>query len=165
VRALLAAALATAVSLTAWAGSARAQFGVTAFDQQISADPAGDVFEQAAGHPYAISTTIDLSGVLDSENGTLRPDGDVKDITVGLPPGLVGNPTGVAQCTAAQLISRAAPRQPECPVASQVGIVELKISVPGSGERFGITVPLFNMVPPVDAPAQFGSTRAARRST
>jgi len=155
VRALPAAVLAMAVSMVAWVGPACAQFGVAAFDQQISSGPSGGVFEQAGGHPYAISTTIDLGGVLDSENGTLRPDGDVKDTIVSLPPGLVGNPTGVAQCTAAQLISRAAFQVPECPVASQIGIVELKISVPGSGERFGIAVPLFNMVPPVDAPAQF----------
>jgi hypothetical protein len=160
VRALPAAVLAMLVSMVAWAGAARAEFGVTAFDQQISSSPAGGVFEQAGGHPYAISTTIELGGVLDSEDETLRPDGDVKDVTVGLPPGLVGNPTGVAQCTAAQLISRTDPDQPECPTASQVGIVELKISTPGSGERFGITVPLFNMVPPVNEPAQFGFNAA-----
>ncbi|HEY2766849.1 MAG TPA: hypothetical protein VGI76_01255 [Solirubrobacteraceae bacterium] len=148
------------MSLVAWAGSASAQFGSSAFDQQISVDPSGGLFGQAGGHPYAISTTIDLNGVLDAETGTLFPDGNVKDLIVKLPPGLLGNPVGVAQCTAAQLISVAAPRTPECPVGSQVGIVELKVSLPHSNKPFLIAVPLFNVVPPVDAPAEFGFNAA-----
>ncbi|HEY2768053.1 MAG TPA: hypothetical protein VGI76_07330, partial [Solirubrobacteraceae bacterium] len=159
-RALLAAVLALAVSLVAAAGSARAQFGVTALDQQISSDATGGVFEQAGGHPYAISTTFDLHGVLEAETNTLLPDGDAKDTIVSLPPGLVGNPTAVAQCDAAKLVSVAEARTPECPVASQVGIVELKISTPFASKPFGIALPLFNLVPPVGVPAQFGFNAA-----
>ena len=42
-------------------------------------------------HPYALSTSFGFNTVPGS-SGHPIPDGDVKDIEVGLPEGLVGNP-------------------------------------------------------------------------
>ena len=49
--------------------------------------------------------------------GFTSPADDVKDLTVGLPPGLVGDPTATPLCTLTQLQGDA------CPSASQVGTV------------------------------------------
>ena len=49
--------------------------------------------------------------------GFTSPADDVKDLTVSLPPGLVGDPTATPLCTVTQLQSDA------CPSGSQVGTV------------------------------------------
>jgi hypothetical protein len=85
--------------------------------------------------------------------GFTSPADDVKDLTVGLPPGLVGNPTVTPLCTSAQLQSDA------CPSSSQVGtvttgvtahplpIISLPLTVDGS---------LYNLEPAAGEPARFG---------
>ena len=157
--------IATFASIVAMAGvvmvgSARASFGIAAFDQQITSDAAGDPFTQAGGHPYAIVTNVYLNSHPDPEYfEAQKPDADAKDIFVDLPPGEFGNPAGIAQCTMAQLTgaggaSITALTQTECPVTSVVGIIKLRLEFI-IGIR-SITVPVFNMVPPSDLPAQFG---------
>jgi uncharacterized repeat protein (TIGR01451 family) len=133
-------------------------FGVSAFDGLISSDPAGDLLTQAGGHPYDISTSIDFNSVDDLAplvNGPYPAEG-VKDVFVDLPPGLVGNPTAVTQCTPAQLANSAGlSPQPLCPATSQVGTTTIRFANP-SGISFSGPFPVFNVVPPTDAPARFG---------
>jgi len=50
------------------------------------------------------------------------PDGNAKDISVDLPPGLVGNPEVTPKCAQSLLVFGA------CPISSQVGIVEIRLS-------------------------------------
>ncbi len=138
-----------------FAGSAQGAFGIAAFDQQITANPAGAPFTQANGHPYAITTEVDLNSHVDPMFGLTRPDTDAKDVITNLPPGEFGNPTALAQCTYAQLGGAGeallgAAIANECPVSSQVGTVQLKL-VSGLA-----TLPLFNVTPPANAPALFG---------
>jgi hypothetical protein len=75
--------------------------------------------------------------------------GQVKDLTVGLPPGMVGDPTATPKCTVAQLNANA------CPANTQVGAVTAvaQVTVP-----IDITVPgkLFNLVAQPGEPARFG---------
>jgi hypothetical protein len=137
---------------------AHASFGIAAFDQQIQADASGSAFSQAGGHPYAISTDIDLNKLYDYKTGGVPRDPDAKDVIVELPPGLFGNPAATAQCTLAQLVPINpvyifAP--PECPIGSQVGTIILKVEFL-KGHVVPLATPLFNMVPPTSAPAQFG---------
>lgn len=87
--------------------------------------------------------------------GFTSPSDDVKDLTVSLPPGLVGNPTVAPRCTLTQLQSDS------CPAASQVGTttanatahlldplpLNLPLTVNGS---------LYNVVPAPGEPARFG---------
>jgi hypothetical protein len=151
--AIVAIALLFAMALVA--RPAHASFGIAAFDQQITADPAGDAFTQAGGHPYAITTEIDLNSHTDPTLGGPRPDADARDVVTNLPPGEFGNPTALAQCTYAQLGGigeslNGVAFNDECPAASQVGTIELQVI-------FGtLRLPLFNMVPPPNAPALFG---------
>jgi hypothetical protein len=136
---------------------AHAQFDIAAFDQQITADQSGDAFSQAGGHPYEITTDIELKSHPAGEGVTL-PDEDPKDIITELPPGLVGNPTVVAQCTSSQLaganeIIDTGFHTPECPIASQVGTVAVKLVY---GTDAVMREPVYNLVPPSDEPASFG---------
>jgi hypothetical protein len=142
-------------------GTARAAFGIAAFDQQITSDPAGDSFTQAGGHPYAISTEIDFHTHPSTEQGefasAVMPDADVKDIKVDLPPGELGNPTSLPQCTAAQLAG-AHPGQlapPICPIASQVGVIQVRTAL-FTVVTTSWTMPVYNMVPSSSEPAEFG---------
>jgi hypothetical protein len=151
---LLAATVLALAVMVACAASARADFGIAAFDQQITADAAGDPFTQANGHPYLIRTEIDLNSHLDPEFFNYpKPDADVKDVIVNTPPGEIGNPVGFAQCTTTQLSELAFQEglYANCPVGSQVGILKVRT------DFIQFNVGLFNMVPPVHLPALFGA--------
>ena len=83
--------------------TAAPQFGIDVFDSQLSADPAGAPFTQAGSDPYQLSVQLDMNTASDPLFGLLYPVEPAKDIVVDLPPGFVGNPTGIGQCTSAQL--------------------------------------------------------------
>jgi hypothetical protein len=148
-----------ALTFVVFAGVARAEFGIKAFDQQITADPQGHAFAQANGHPYLIKTEIDLNSHPSPENeGWLQPDGNMRDALVELPPGEFGNPIDVPQCTQIQLWGLRNEQNDEglaadCPAASQVGILKVRFE-----RGFQINVGLYNMVPPAHLPALFGAT-------
>jgi hypothetical protein len=150
-------------------GGAHAQFGIAAFDQQITSGPAGGVFTQAGGHPYAITTEINFNAQrieeLTTTNGLEvydRPEADTKDVITELPPGLFGNPVGLPQCTLAQLTGPVAEgiveliKLPECPIASQVGTIQVRNTQFREGGSTSFVFPLYNMVPQAKMPATFG---------
>ncbi len=151
---LLAALMLLALSMVP--GTARADFGIAAFDQQIVGDASGAPYAQAGGHPYAITTYIDLNKSLDYASGPRDPD--AKDVVTNLPPGLLGNPAGIAQCSLSQL----SPANgnvfppPECPTSSQIGTVTLQVEFFEAKVMTKLATPLYNMVPPTNAPARFG---------
>ena len=137
-------------------GSANAQGAVT-----VSSTPAGFGFAnwdgwfstadgtidtQAGSHPYEFTTSFAFNTV---RNGVslLPASGEARDVEVELPPGLVGNPTAVPQCTREQFNTH---YQGACPNASQVG--EVQITFGGGGY---LTERLYNMVPPPGKPAEF----------
>jgi hypothetical protein len=126
-------------------------FGFDAFD--VAATTGGVPSTQAGGHPDELSTSIDFNTHTDPSPvvGEMFPVEDVKDVTVELPAGLVGNPTNLAECTQAQLASGELVPAPVCPPASQVGVVAVRIA----GTLFA-PIPVYNMVPPPDVPARFG---------
>jgi hypothetical protein len=79
-------------------------------------------------------------------------DGQIKDLTIGLPPGMVGDPNATPQCTAAELHGST----PACPANTQVGevtaianILTIPLPVPASGG-------LYNLEPHPGEPARFG---------
>jgi hypothetical protein len=85
--------------------------------------------------------------------GFTDPADQVKDLTVHLPPGLVGNPTATPLCTVSQL------NADNCPANSQVGSVTAKVNVIVAGP---VSVPLtvdgslYNLTPQPGEPARFG---------
>jgi hypothetical protein len=121
--------------------------------------PAG----QAASHPYQYTTSFAVNTTHGAPGGTAEfvpAGGDVKDVRVALPPGLIGNPTAVSHCTAQQFGTShaieplgAVVTVNECPNSSAVGLVLVQ-QLEGRGNT--IPVPLYNLVPPKGMPAQFG---------
>jgi hypothetical protein len=135
--------------------SAEPEFGIAAFDASVT-DAAGTPFSQAGGHPFAASTSIDFNTYRDPIffRGSLRPVEGVKDVTVDLPPGFFGDPSGVAQCTLAQLsVAINITVMQQCAASSQVGVLYVRQN--GFQLSTG-PIPVFNMVPPPNAPARLG---------
>jgi hypothetical protein len=110
---------------------------------------------QAGGHPYELTTTIDLDSKFGDE-GPGREDHqtssveNVKDIVVDLPLGFAGSTLAAPQCTEAQLDSKA-----HCPPETVVGHLT---SEPVAGPEGGTTIngPIWNIVPERGHPAEFG---------
>lgn len=75
---------------------------------------------------------------------------DLKDITVNLPTGLLGNPRAVPQCTEAQLNADA------CPAASEVGSTTVMAQAAGIPLNVPSTGTVYNVVPPSNRPARLG---------
>jgi hypothetical protein len=133
-------------------------FGPAAFDGQVIGDLAGDPYTQAGGHPYAASTSIDFNTMTNPNPliGPLWPVEAVKDILVDLPPGFVVNPTVASQCTPAELAnSISVEAEALCPPASQVGTTFVRVNNFFGQDVLG-PIPVFNLVPPPDKPAQLG---------
>src|SRR5262245_15328375 len=55
--------------------------------------------------------------------GIQEPAHDLRDLTIHLPPGLIGNPQATLKCTEAQLGAN------NCPAASQVGTVSNDVTL------------------------------------
>src|SRR4051812_12140089 len=125
------AALAAVLTMCVAAPAAHAAFGVQAFNAEVrkSSTP-GDLETQAGANPFEGITDFSFK-----TNG-LGPDGNVKNIRVDLPPGLVSNPEATPKCTEAQF--------PDCPPATQLGTETLTA---GATIAPPVTVNVYNMVP------------------
>jgi hypothetical protein len=79
--------------------------------------------------------------------------GQVKDITVGLPPGQVGDPQATPKCSVAQLNADA------CPAGDTVGTVTTDVTAtvpPGIPVPLTVTGTIYNLVAQPGEPARFG---------
>lgn len=132
--------LATLVATLALAAPASAQqFGIT----QFSVTPANP---QAGAHS-------DVSIVTGFPAGPGQPH--AKNLTIHLPPGLVGNPEVVPKCTQAQFDGVA------CPGPTQVGTTLVDATVDPLGLPLPIQIPniageVYNLEPAGGAPARLG---------
>jgi hypothetical protein len=105
---------------------------------------------QAGAHPD-FETNFEVTTEPESNPnafGLKRPYAAARDVVVDLPPGLIGNPNAVPQCTLAQLETFSQPAG-GCPNVSQVGVV--KIYAYALTKAF--TEPLYVMTPPVSGSA------------
>ncbi len=163
------------VAALAFSSMASADFGIKAFDQEITSDLAGDPYTQAGGHPYEITTHVRLNSHVDPQLEEIfhapveTPDVDPKDAFVNLPPGLLGDPTVAGQCTEDQLAGARKQEKgnglPECPLSSIVGTIHIEtvwnhFLLAPSG-----TFPLFNMVPSTSQSAKFAFNAAGTTIT
>jgi len=125
-------------------------FGIEAFD--ATATKGGRLFNRAGGHPDTLTTSIDFNTHTDQNAvvGDVAPVEDVKDVTVELPPGLVGNPTGISECSQPELANGGFAPRPLCPPTAQVGTVIVRHGLGSLGP-----IPVYNMVPPPGVPARF----------
>lgn len=105
----------------------------------------GMVDTQAGSHPYAFTYSFDLNTKFEPELEAVG--GEPQNFAFKLPPGFVGNPTAVPECTRQQF------EEEVCPPQTQVGIdvADLEgVLIPGH-----FAFPVYNLVPPSGIPAQF----------
>ncbi len=124
-----------------------AGFGISDWDGWFTgADGLPDT--QAGSHPYEATFVIKFNTLLEKKGGIEKAGGEVRDIEVGLPPGVVADPDATRSlCTREEMDSAGTP---QCPVASEIGTAQARLQ----GTPFLFHV--YNMVPPAGVPAQFG---------
>jgi hypothetical protein len=134
--------------------------GTMGFAANAFAD-GGAAATKAGSHPYQLDFKLGLNqgGEFADQPGAVFPDGDLRDLTITMPPGLFLNPSVIEPCTLAQFRTpRISPFEESrsgesCPNRTQVGTVELQTSLEsGQTRRFG----LFNLNPPPGVAAQLG---------
>jgi hypothetical protein len=69
--------------------------------------------------------------------------GSVRHVKVDLPPGFVGNPSAVGECTPVQLTAF------ECPASSMIGRADITVFPPTNTTRFNFSSPVYNMAHPL----------------
>jgi hypothetical protein len=129
-------------------------------------DGEGNPFLAAAGHPFQLTTSfaVNTNPAPASSNADFLPaGGDIKDIRVALPPGLIGNPNAAATCSPQQfttvhqvLVEGVNFFINGCPPDSAVGIASLR-QIEGHLGDIGVGGgPIYNLEPPKGMPAQLG---------
>jgi hypothetical protein len=128
-------------------GPSPASFGLGHWNGWFS-NANGTLDTQAGSVPYTFSLNFDLNNALQKSPGSKEElamvGGEMRDIVVGLPPGLVGNPYAVPQCTRRQFDKL------QCSRASIIGNIRIHTT------NVALTFHVFNMVPPLGKPALFG---------
>ncbi len=100
---------------------------------------------QAGAHPPLLTTPFDFTSVDNpSVSNFVNPypkksDENVRHLHVDAPPGFIGNPTAVGECSQAQFVLNA------CPLSSQVGRVDLDVYPLAQASFTDLTVGVFNL--------------------
>jgi uncharacterized repeat protein (TIGR01451 family) len=114
----------------------------------------GQPYTQAAGHPYELSTRIDMRSAIrqtpDASVGATSVK-DVKDVVVDLPLGFLGSALSTPQCTFAELSSHISKGVGGCPPGTVVGHL---LTEPNGTDS--VNGPIYNMVPEHGVAAEFG---------
>jgi hypothetical protein len=133
-------------------------FGFAGWDGWFGS-PDGTADTQAGSHPYEATFSFELNSVAERIFGEVAngAGGRLRHVDVNLPPGIVGNPTAVPQCSR-QLLNGSEPR---CPVSTQIGFDAADLSRFGYESGGGLlpqptSLPVYNMIPPPGVPAEFG---------
>ena len=135
-----------------------AGFGVANWDVFFS-NANGTLDTQAGSHPYSATFDLEVNTQTTTLNkGTKDLDpldfsavgGELRDATVDLPPGFVGNPTAAPQCPRAEFESNGGEFETACPKATIIGF-STNLAAPSVQP-----VPIYNLVPPHGVAAQFG---------
>jgi hypothetical protein len=139
------------------APSQAAAFSFLPGSEGFSAAPLGQggtPSAQAGSHPTTLRLSVGFQGAAPFT------EGDLKDLSFELPPGLYENPTAVPTCTQAGFHeARFSPFEESlsgesCPDKSQVGALTVKSSFAGGESR---TFGLFNLDPPPGVPSEVGA--------
>jgi hypothetical protein len=137
--------------------AAAVPFGIQSFSTSVT-DSLGSPFSQAAGHPFAASTTFLFNYTVNDEGKTETAAGTPKDIETELPPGFVGNPQNATKCPL-----ELAQHTPliACPTNTAIGFVSPGLGgnpiENGTAHPFGTKAFLvYILAPTPGSPAQFG---------
>ncbi len=109
-------------------------------------------FTQAGGHPWGLTTTGEFTGEELTVNGgvetVIDPTRDPKDVVVGLPPGLLGDPMAAPRCSLTFVLNHGGDER--CPDDTQVG--DYAITIEGDHVLLG---PIVNVTPAAGESAEF----------
>ena len=123
-------------------------FGIQSFELTPFNED-GSPATQAGAHPFQLTTTLVMN-----QTSMRHPVALPKDLRFNLPPGLIGNPNAVAQCSEANFAALVDETN-LCPPSSVVGVATVTAFEPLAG-IINVTVPVFNLVPAQGEPARFG---------
>ncbi len=146
----LVALLVVLVAALAGASPAAAEIGFEpgSFSARMHDSADADV-TQAGAHPDVTVDFMLRSTV--NENGDSVPDESVKDLSVELPAGVVGNPQATPRCVHGAFMAG------RCDRGAMVGVETMRSKAfPGAPEMDVTTVPVWNLVPPEGIVARFG---------
>ncbi len=130
-------------------------FGVEEYGLALEND-GGSPDTQAGSHPFQFTTTLGFNQTALASKPPALP----KDLHFDLPPGLIGNPTVLPQCTEAAFSTLAGANANLCPDDTAIGVASITAEVTAfsefSNEPLTYAVPIFNLVPAPGEPARFG---------
>jgi hypothetical protein len=122
---------------------AQADFGIAPGSTTVTAlNRDGTIDTQAGSHPYSFTVHFNLN-----TEGLISEGGEMRDVIVDLPQGLIGNPQAVPRCPQ-QLFEGG---EPHCPASTQVGVLSARL--PATGDTLG---PVYNLTPPPGVAARIG---------
>lgn len=116
---------------------------------------------QAGEHPFQLTTTLDLNEKLEANpfppNQLERAAPELlKDLQFELPPGMIGNPNAIEQCSEVNFTSIVSAAN-ACDDNTVVGVATVTINEPLNAKgALTRAVPVFNLVPAPGEPARFG---------
>ena len=151
--------LAAATYFCLGAACAYGSFGFQSFDVSFTEAPPPNSPPETLGapdtrpgsHPYQMNLAFALNHRFNQLGGQELSDGkEVRNLDINLPPGMVGDPSAVPQCTRQQLDAEFF----GCPASAQIGLITAGLAVGGSNLT-EFTFPLYNMAPPANTPAEF----------
>jgi hypothetical protein len=126
-------------------------FGLSYFTADVVGEN-GEADTQAGSHPFELTTSLAFNiSAREPPGGSELPLANAapKDVEVVLPPGMLGNPQAVPQCSQKSFQER---ETLDCPLDTQVGTVK-----PFFYGAFHTAVyPVFNLAPPPGQPAELG---------
>lgn len=158
------AVIALSAALCSLPSAAQASFGFRPGEEgfQATAIGEGGAPDTLVGsHPYALQVKVALNPAPENPDqpGVSFSEGDLRDLRIEMPAGLIENPAAVQKCTQAQFHThRSSPFEASlsgenCPAYTQVGVVTLHTSYGGGETRtFGV----FNLEPAPGIPSELG---------
>lgn len=127
-----------------FASPAQAEFGFKTIEAGFS-EAGGLNAGQAGSHPIAWKVSLAMK-TKPGPGGNNLPDGSLKNLRIRFPRGLVAAPAQLPRCSQLDFSAE------ECPAEAAVGTVAVTTDRPEEGEE----APLFNLVPQIGSPAEFG---------
>ena len=123
----------------------------------------GEPDTQAADHPSGLTSNFDVTNIAsgNEERSASKASQSWKDVVVDLPPGVVGNPQVAAQCPLSRVLVVVELQEADtsgCPAASRVGTLGLGVTLYGGYNQGAAELPIYNMVPEGNEPAEFAFT-------
>jgi hypothetical protein len=125
-----------------------AAYGLAGFEMSPFNED-GTEATKAGSHPFELTTTLALN-----QTASREPVALPKDLSFHLPPGLIGNPNAVSQCTMADFFTLVKETN-LCPPSSVVGVSSVVAFEP-KVKLISAMAPVFNLVPAQGEPARLG---------